>query len=331
MNSSVDLIGWILSHTESLKLSVKAFQAAELTNRGVFDCKVSLNLGGRSMEGRGTGTSEEVAFLKAFCEAVDRTVFVESKSQESTNGFAVHYDLSKAVEISRCELIERDKFFCHYLTKSHFFRPSISLEQAGFSNELFAFLGDGGFDFQLAEMRRSEDVFSFIFMIHGLGASKPMGFMFGMGCRPNPVEAAQSAVFEGLRHVVGNINSPIISSLDESRFLNLSKWTPESHLSLANNLEYASKLVEWIFDLNDHTKNVPEPEILNEVEFERMKLPEELDGAPLFAIRSLASRKVQDIYFGPSFKDKINFARLSNFCGREVKWEMLNHTPHPMG
>lgn len=331
MNDPSDsLLSWILQNIEGLRLSAQVNNWKSLMGEDYHDCKTAVYLNDQLYEGRGSSQSEEIAFLKGFCEAIDRASFVDSGARGSTNGLAVHPDPAKAEEYARCEIIERDKFFCHYLTKARFFSPQYSLKDAGFSDNALGFLKQNGLRFRLAEMRRSTDVYSYIFMAHGLESEAPLGFMFGMGCRPNPLDAIKSAVIEGLRHIISNLHNGDLKSITENQFKRLGFWTPEDHLLLTNDLNYVKKISSWIFDLENESANSVEARVLEEIPVKSLSPPFGIT-APVSVRKAIQTDYTQDLFFGPVSKDYINFKRLSVFSGREVKWSQINQTPHPMG
>ena len=81
-----------------------------------FDIR-SVNTGAR---GTGSDESEEIAFLKAQSELIERLVYIDYQKEcpdiKSSNGFAAHSTLDQAKESAHNELLERDIFLTTWLT-----------------------------------------------------------------------------------------------------------------------------------------------------------------------------------------------------------------------
>lgn len=330
MNNDFVAIQWILDNADKLNLSVDAYKWDFPFESKIFDCQVKIKVNAQIHDGRGSAHSEEHALLKAFGEAVDRVVFYEAKKYPTTNGFAVHTSLDDAIRSARCELIERDSLFCHYLTKTPFKSVSMNLNTLGFKSEIFDFLGTNGIEFKLAEMQSIPGSHSFIFMAHGLDSPKKLGFMFGMGCNLTPQEAAKSAVFEGLRHVISNVTASKVPTFTEKEFFDLTYWGPEEHMALANEQTYAESVAPLFFNTSDEFKTPPKSRLtLDAIPYEQIQLTGELEDSPFFAVKAY-SEKLQDIYFGPTKQESVNLLRLSEFTGKSFTWNMVNKTPHPL-
>ncbi|UOF00827.1 YcaO-like family protein [Bdellovibrio reynosensis] len=330
MNNNQNTIQWILDNSERLNLSVNAFKWNLPFETNIFDCRVSIKVNGEVREGRGSADSEELSFLKGFSEAIDRVTFFESMKFPTTNGMAVHTSLENAVLAARCELIERDAFFCHYLTKTPFLMAAIRIENLGFKPEIFEFLLSQGICFQLSEMISANECSSFIFVAHGLNANKkPLGLMFGMGCDIDPIKAACSAVYEGLRQIIANLMSNNLPVLDIANFQAQSFWGPDTHMALCNDLIYTESVISFFFTQGLETRTKASQLKTETIPYEILQLTGELKGAPFLVVKA-TDHRLQDLYFGPTEKDNVNLTRLTQFTGKSWTWNMVNKTPHPL-
>ena len=75
--------------------------------------------------GRGVAQNHRTAFTKAGAEAIRN--FICNEYDISPHGVAVHTNDKSAKVNAQNELIERDRFFCHYLTQTPF--QKISTEE----------------------------------------------------------------------------------------------------------------------------------------------------------------------------------------------------------
>lgn len=330
MNNDFLAIQWILANADKLDLSVDAYKWDLPFESKIFDCKVRIKVHGQIREGRGSAHTEEHALLKAFSEAVDRVVFYDTKKYPTTNGLAVHTSIEDAIRSARCELIERDCLFCHYLTKTPFKPVSMNLTKLGFNSEIFNFLKQHKIEFKLAKMQSLTGSHSFIFMAHGLHSPKRLGLMFGMGCNLSPHDAVKSAVFEGLRHVISSVTASQLPIITEKDFFALTYWGPDEHMALANGLTYAESVAPLFFNTSDEIMESKESQLtFDSIPYEQIQLTGELEDSPFFAVKAY-SEKLQDIYFGPTKQESVNLLRLSEFKGKSWTWNMVNKTPHPL-
>lgn len=330
VNNDFVAIQWMLDNAGKLDLSVDAYKWDLPFESKILDCKVKIKINGQVREGRGSAHTEEHALLKAFSEAVDRVAFFEAKKYLTTNGLAVHTSLNDAIRSARCELIERDSLFCHFLTMTPFKSTPIDLNSMGFNSEIFEFLQAHKIEFKLAEMQSIPGSHCFVFMAHGLNSPKKLGFMFGMGCNLTAYDAAKSAIFEGLRHVIANLTAPHVPSITEKHFLDSTNWGPDEHMALANELTYANSITPLFFNTSDTFINPQASQLIfDTIPYEHIQLPGELEGAPFFAVKAY-SKDLQDIYFGPTKQESVNLLRLSEFAGKSWTWNMVNKTPHPL-
>lgn len=112
-------IAWLLSHSQEYQLKIETMPWIDKAFPGWTDVHCTLTIKGNELTSWGASDSPDRALLKAFAEATEREVLKQVGSPTS-NGFAAHLLPSKARQNAMYELIERDLFFCHFLSKTPF-------------------------------------------------------------------------------------------------------------------------------------------------------------------------------------------------------------------
>lgn len=177
------------------------------------------------------------------------------------------------------------------------------------------------------EMRKSKMASSFIFWASGLRASTPFGLSFGLGCHHNPIDAATSAVFEGLRHIQWILEQENLEYLNSADFGNKSASLISQHIKLALNPQYF-KEVSVLFNKINQDENTIEEDF--NFQIEELALTEIGTDCPIVGIRS-KSDCAQNLFFGKTAPEVINLKRLKSFLKRDVKWADISKIIHPMG
>jgi Uncharacterized conserved protein len=321
-------IEWLLANAERIQLQVTPYDWKLPFATDLVDCRTYITLGEQTVRGRASDNTEELAFLKSFCEALERIVFDRSE-YDSSNGFAAHSTESDAIDRAQRELIERDRFLSHFLSQMPFFKPSINLSSVDFDSNILNYFLKKGFNLQLSEMRKTKDLYSFIFLVHGLNAVNPKGLCFGLGCNADPLVAARSAVMEALRHGIYLLNTDVIDSLTEDEFNKLSHFTPPDHQKLAFDLNYAREIVPYLFRQEDTVANIPEDLSARAFHSEILPLPVEMNDAP-FAVAKAIAPGLSPLFFGPTTQANVNLNRLSQFTGRTITWDQVYKKIHPI-
>ena len=114
---------WLLDNYKTLELRSTQFNWVSEWLPGFHDFGVSITIGGRIFHGRGMASHSQLAFEKAGAEAIERAFCYENGI--SSSGVAAHPQIKLAQIKAQDELIERDRFFCHYLTKTPFQKMSM--------------------------------------------------------------------------------------------------------------------------------------------------------------------------------------------------------------
>lgn len=340
MDDSQRVIQWILEHAHQIQLSVKAYNWSEVINTdcGIKDCQASIIFNNKKYIGRGTALNEDDSFLKAIGEAFDRYLF-DLSDQLTTNGFAIHSTPTNAKVNAISELIERDRFFCHFLTETPFYESKIKINDLPINNNIFQFLEKNNINYGMFEMRKLNNYSSFIFFAEGLKHNPSFGFSFGLGCNLDPKKAACSSIIEGLVNLLFRIDNSNYNSLSLTEFLNQANeylnGNPnkidilKNHEKLAFNLDYFLKIKHLFQNARPESENVPEVFDENLIKVNHLSWPEELKTIPLFGCHA-ESDHLQNIYFGPTTENNLNFQQLSRFIGKTITWQQIQKLPHPL-
>ena len=239
MAHSNELTSWLLENADLLDL-----RATELTwardwgLKSYHDFQISIAVDGKRFIGRGTAASEELAFLKAGAEAIERA-YCGGLGIHSV-GVAAHVDEKSAQENAINEWIERDTFICHFYTKTPFL-PVMDLRPQvfeGFSG-VVAKLDSFGITLRLfrAESARYPVVLA---VASGLNASPAWGGIVGLGSNSNERASTQSALLEALRNVAAIVLGDPGQTITNDEFLSLQNPTSTDRQRLARNADYWS-------------------------------------------------------------------------------------------
>jgi ribosomal protein S12 methylthiotransferase accessory factor YcaO len=240
MANSQKLISWLLNNSAELNLQVTEFTwVRDWDLVGVFDFQVTIELHGRTFTGRGTAPSEELAFLKAGAEAIERAFC--GGLEISTMGVAVHTTESLAQQNAKRELVERDAFFGHYYSKTSFsnLENDLIFEFEQKWPNAFRQLRDSKVDCHFYKADSMLDPV-LVCVFSGPNRASKFGGIIGLGSNSQKLEAMQTAFFEGLRNVAVNINLQTADAISEIDFLKIEKPRSIDRQRLARNIDYWS-------------------------------------------------------------------------------------------
>lgn len=325
MASSQRALAWLLERSGSLELQIAQQDWIEDILEGWIDLQCTFTFEGRHLATWGASDNNDTALLKAFAEALERLAMLTS-SHENSNGFAAHIDPIEARRNAALELIERDLFFCHFLTKTPLRRFNVPsnwfwasdaadwAEQHGLSLG-FYHLGSTGL-FCRIDGRHHENAF---------------GLISGLAFKPTHEASALSAFVEAGRAATVQRLLPFpTKSLSISEFWELSAPNFGHHGRLALDVGYASSL-DWFF-ADETASDGPVGRELDAsvIQTEDLDLNiEALSDCPYVFARAF-SEQAQSLFTGQVRADVVNLPRLSAFAGRELTLEDLNPLPHPV-
>ena len=229
------LADWLFKNREPLNLTVFKAQWVKEWLPQFHDLRVQIDLDGRMYEGRGMDMDTDLAFTKAGAEAMERAI-VHKSQERNTSGIALHTDELKAKKNAFYELLERDQFLCHFLTKT----PFVELESLGGFQIDFQRIKDK-LEKENIEITLKRTLFSEPKTVICLARKlSNVGFkgVIGLGTSDTWLESALKAITECLTNVVFYIENE----------------NPQDHHKLY--LSSSAKCdLDWIFSLSTSKSN----------------------------------------------------------------------------
>ena len=308
------LNSWLLGHYRQLSLKATQVRWIREWFPGYCDLQVSIVLDGKEHIGRGVAEDSDLAFTKAGAEALERAFCFEHNI--STCGVAVHTDEQSARENARNELVERDRFFCHYLTETFFNK-----------------VGQDGYD-DIRDKLKNHDVIMKIFEMNPLNQiksficlakSEKTGLNLGLGASVEISVAMKKAVLECLINTVAALHKKV-PSLSLGQFEKLPACQPEDHRRLYMGERELVEKNSWMLV---EKEDEPRQEFLSEESFRYSRLygrNELLRDSPVFAIKC-ENTFLQKSFYGNFKREHINFERIGKFAEAAE----INRLPHPLG
>lgn len=107
-------INEIINLSRKLSLQIRYSDWGKPFFNGLHDYRITITLDNKKYTGIGIHNSENIAFLKAFSESIERYFCYIMKVR--TGGVAAEWNPANALYNSTKELFERDIFLCHYLS-----------------------------------------------------------------------------------------------------------------------------------------------------------------------------------------------------------------------
>lgn len=293
------IIDWIIANKNQFKLNVINVSGLSKVLEGYHDFVVEISIKSKRYCGRGTDANEEVAFLKAFSESVERFL-TEKYKLATSSGVSVHWSIEKCKENSLEELIERDIFLCHFLLGGN-------LKYFDSEKTLFykSQLEKNKIAITFYKLSSSDEGHCVLALIGN--KNKITKLIFGISYKKHLDDAIEHAVIESLRDylAVGNIQS----DLDVEGFLKIQNYKIEDHKNIGLNEKYTSLY------FGSRKNEVEIKEIAKEkVVFQKLELEEDLQGCPLVSIRATSS-EAQSLWIGITTKEAINYERLRSIRG----------------
>lgn len=324
MASQENAITWLLANASAFNLKIHRFFWIESALPGWHDVALSVELDGRLISSRATDQDEDLALCKAAAELAER-MFVRPTSIETTNGFAAHLDRNKAIESAQFEIVERDSFFCHYLTRT----PFEPIAESIFESSQFRSVRKWAEGFGIQVRMHSLSEFGVLCVLDGLTASPAFGIRIGSAVRSNQQQAALAAIIEAARSLSQILNLATIPSISVKEFEELEKPNLYDHGCVGLDLEYGKKFVETFLS-EFHVQRLP-LNYLSSDDIDASEItayPPELTNSP-FVIARARKEVAQDIYIGKVDVHKINLTRVCQFLGRTISFANINKIPHP--
>lgn len=325
MESLGKIDGWILNNSNLLNLQVRIFENDLLAHFGINDIDVTVTINGKTIAGRGTDFDQNIALKKALSEAIER-YFLSTNRFPTSNGMAAHTSIPLATNSAKSELIERDLFFCHFLTGTPFFEifPSDKYlipvkEHLNKSNVSIQF-------YSLGNIGHTECI---LCSISGLMCNNPFGYIFGTAAGAFN-DSVRSSFLEAIRNfanlkIENSISLKDFDLIAKSRHIQF-----EEHGNLALDVEYAQIFQEIFFPQNVSQKPAQNASVLDNIIVDNIDTKGSLfEDSPFVVVRA-HSDLLQDLFLGCTTTSVLNIPRLSQFCeARGIEFSIFDRIPHP--
>ncbi len=310
------MLAWFLKNSERLNLAV--FRDREVTKYlpRAYDHMVTVQLGEQAIWGRGIDSDETKSLTAACAEVVERATLYHKKAcgkSWTSSGIAAHLNFDEAKERAMAELIERDAFLSHYLTFSSF----IEIETPSSLFRTKAALRLDGIDLHLGKLQSPSNWHTTVAACFGTNAAKPFGMFIGAATKRSQDESIIKATNEVIAFVSGFLRDSNRRTAEEAFDGPLYHYKFSSEqLNISLMHHFFSKTDKDLYHLD-----------LSQIVTKRLDLHPSFIGCPVTVVRA-TSPDAQQLFFGETKPEHINFKRLSQFLGKEVRWEDVNKTTH---
>lgn len=320
---SKEFDAWILSNIKNICLKIEELSWVDEFYSNSSDLVATLKLNSKEWKGHGHASSKDLALRKAITEAIERAISLQHIS--TSNGIAAHTNLESAKKNAQNELIERDLFLSHFITKTPFIKEKNSKDKIPLS--IIKYINSNEDNVDLFKFKNNNMGEGYVCLISN---SKNWGGIIGLSFGElNSKELITKAVVEAFRQyrfeIVTNKFKNRITLMD---FNNLNKWNYADHGYLAQSLDYF-QLIEFLFPKDESEQNSNYVKYIKEkFKFKIIdnSLPE-LMNCPLHVVQC-TSEDMQQLQLGPCLDEFISIDGLYRFTGK--KNMNINRLPHPI-
>lgn len=315
---------------DAVQLRITKLDWPEKLGFSVFDFEASIALAGKRFSGRGVHSDESIALDKAISESFERSLECLTPDQIDFGGLAVHTDLQEAAEAAQLELIERDSFFCHFLTSTPFQKSNLIMD-SDIGRRLVLVGREFGISVKDSILSTPRGIFaSAVFVFGQHSVKRSFGVRIGLGCSRTSQEAAlEKAVLEVLpMFSFATLGAPPEVAAPHE-LLAIGKPGPEDHIKWAHHPSSADAMADCLS--NESSCPVAEPLDKDLIVTEQIHSPSAWPSVmPLVAVGARHPTAVRSFFGGnqiaPLFKE-----RLERFSGRSFEKLNLPQLPHPLG
>ena len=324
----LQLLAWMKNHAKTMNIKVREYTWIKEWLPDFADISVNLTPGMLAFSGRGTDRDPEVSIAKATVEAMERAICHWNGIH--TNGVAADVDPYRAMNSAQLELFERDRFFCHYLTKVPF--RFCERETAQLHEKIRCKDKLSKVDIKIYEMRPTHNAkFALCVGKPAENSGWEMGGVIGLGASANFKDACEKAAIETLRNISYYFeNGSLYDRISIDDFKQLKTYQPMDHRNLALHPPAFKNFGAFL------QSSITEPlkeEYLGDVKLEIKPLACDFDKFKNLYIKvyRATSPDLQNAFWGPTTDEKLNMNRLSAFAGRELSLSDVEMFPHPLG
>jgi hypothetical protein len=273
------------------------------------------------IKGNGVGFDRESSLLAAIGEMVERSTLLRHPHIKCSNGMAAHTYHQKATENAVFELIERDMFLCHYLTKTSFVDISDhdDIELLPIADK---YCRDRGYVLRVGLLTNKPPYVTIATVFRNGGR----GCILDTSCKSSLKDSVDNSVLSILCSLANQCNSPE-QSLSVAEFLSIPSPGNKDRRRLGLTPESAKSMSDlYETSISYSVSEPPVQELKQGSTIECLGVPPELKGMDFSVVR-VSNPSLQSMSMGLSNEDLANYERLARFAGnRDFKLQKL---PHP--
>lgn len=315
---------------DQLNLQVSQHVWPHILGFDVFDYEVSIEIDGIRFTGRGVAENESLALDKAIGEAFERSLAERMPQDRRGGGFAVHQERERAVRAAKLELIERDAFFCHYLTSTPF-RCFDEWKTQHLGIRLQQLCRDRELSVDVVSLTTPANVYCALTVVRGSEAKgKRFGLRLGLGCTDTTLnDASSKAILEMLPNLSAALLNDQHETLTSSELFSLDSIQPVHHQRWALHEKASGSLDHCLTD--GRTEMIGQPLDPSEVEVNVVGA-ESLwpSGLPLLAAVAHHPTAIKNFTGSNAIASKFQ-KRLEQFSGKAFADIAFPPQPHPLG
>jgi YcaO cyclodehydratase, ATP-ad Mg2+-binding len=319
---------WIAASAADLDLRILELGWPKTWARRFTAIQATASIGGRDFIGQGFDVDQDIAVIKATVEAIERSV-KDVHGLRNSSGLAGHGTSEQASINASNELVERDAFFCHYLTKIPFsaFDPTLLLANGALDWPHISRLArEARIELVIARMTVPEGLNGIVCAAFGHHAQRPFGTILGLGCSNNVVDAIQKATWECLANITAHIEGALEKPISVEEFLRLDKPGVLEHMRLGLSSESAIVMRSLLGTGDPHEVTVNSLSI----EIKTLPPPKILESCPLILMLA-ESVDAQTAFFGHLHPNVLNIDRLQKFANKPLMIHDIQSHPHFLG
>jgi hypothetical protein len=311
-----EVLAWLRDNSTKIGSVIELDEWFSESLPGFYRARMRFQWKEFSLDAQGIGTSEQEAIVKCLAEYFERIVVRETKAS-SSNGFAAHINSEEARRRSLDELLERDAFFSHYLTRTPFEAVDYSAIHGDLHPsilQLFKRVQAKGFDLRFGMMTCLSGRIGIIAAASNIRSEPKFGVVFSTACGDSRTVVLNKVGIELAGNLAWLLGLESIEAMSNTDFVKLTKFRAIDHRRLGFHLDQR----QW-FETMFLPKDVETQPALSQelnVEFVHHKIPENFDSPPFFIVQAKCP-SVQRHFFGLTTEDKVNIPRLSMWKRRK--------------
>lgn len=312
----MNIFQWLKKHENTYNICYES-NSTDFDGHKLYDYRVSALYKNNKIVATGQSPEKNTAFIKASAELIERMIFYSLETRnKSTSGLAVHIDEDEAIKNARNELIERDLFLCHYLTKTPWLEiyPRI---KSSLHNKIVSKLRSSGYQIRFGQLSNEDGHITTVCAATGKNTRPEIGYIIGLSTKSDIQSSIEKSIEELQMNafpVLTNKNNIDKISPKEPLY-HLRKSTDPKCRHIIESLFSTSEIKTSRFKKVENVKIISKPHPFEDIELN---------------IAQATSSRHQELFFGPTTETKLNFMRLSEFADRKIEISDIETTLHPI-